>query len=167
MKPENTPVPIAKLCPKAWEGMEGTDKKRFCGVCQLHVHNLSLMTTKERTALLSRPGGAPCIAYELRPDGSMVTPSRWARLPFYRAGLSVAAALAAAFPMLFSACSSTRKMLGGVPPPNMEGSKNPGLLGEYDTGRVKGRAKTEKTETVQMLGTPAVKPFRTDGQPPP
>lgn len=165
MKPENTPVPIAKPCPKAWEGMAGTDKKRFCEVCQLHVYNLSLMTTKERTALLSRPGGAPCIAYELRPDGSMVTLSRWSKLPFYRAGLSAAAALAAAFPMLFSACSSTRRLTGAPMPPAGESGKNPIPKGKYNSAGENHSPKT--SSAVPMLGTPAVEPFRTGGQPPP
>jgi hypothetical protein len=165
MKPENAPIPILKPCPKAWENMAGTEKKRFCEVCQLHVHNLSAMNTKERETVMSRPGGPPCIAYELRPDGGMVTPSRWARLPFYRAGLSAAAALAAAFPMLFSSCASSRRSTGGVPmPPPTEAGKNPVLLGEYDSGAAStgaggGQAKTTPAGTSgpMMLGTPMVK----------
>jgi hypothetical protein len=79
------------------------------------------MDTKERAGVLSQPADRTCIAYELRPDGGMVTPSRWSRLPFYRLGLSAAAALAAAFPMLFSSCSSSRRMIaGGIPPPTSE-----------------------------------------------
>lgn len=160
MKPENAPIPILKPCPKAWESMAGTEKKRFCEVCQLHVHNLSVMNTKERETVMAQPGGPPCIAYELRPDGSMVTPSRWTRLPFYRAGLSAAAALAAAFPMLFSSCASSRRVTGGVPmPTSTEEGKNPVMLGEYDAGAAQAghEKKTPPENSVPMMvGTPMV-----------
>ncbi|MES2709273.1 MAG: hypothetical protein V4726_21935 [Verrucomicrobiota bacterium] len=90
------------------------------------------MSTREREDLLAQPGGPPCIAYELRPDGGMVTPSRWSRLPFYRAGLSAAAALAAAFPMLFSSCAPNRRTTMGAPMPLPASSGNSRLLGEID-----------------------------------
>ncbi|RYD31097.1 MAG: hypothetical protein EOP86_18630 [Verrucomicrobiaceae bacterium] len=127
MKPEPvSPIPIASPCPKSWDGMDGDDKKRFCTECRLHVHNLSALDTKERAEVLSQPADRICIAYELRPDGGMVTPSRWSRLPFHRMGLSVAAALAAAFPMFFSACAPSRKMsLGEAPAVPASESKNP------------------------------------------
>ncbi|MDB6133521.1 MAG: hypothetical protein JWM59_1764 [Verrucomicrobiales bacterium] len=133
MKPEPVPpIPIASPCPKSWDGMDGDDKKRFCTECRLHVHNLSAMDTKERAEVLSQPADGICIAYELRPDGGMVTPSRWFRLPFHRMGLSVAAALAAAFPMMFSACSPSRRMIaGGIPPAAAEGKNPTAMLGEF------------------------------------
>lgn len=71
------PLQIAKPCPKRWDEMEGDSKRRFCDHCQLHVHNLSAMSKREREAFVQRSGGRLCISYVQRPDGSMVTPPRW------------------------------------------------------------------------------------------
>lgn len=121
MNPELPPVQIVSSCPKNWSEMTGDSTRRFCGHCQLHVHNLSAMRDGERNDFLRDAGGRTCIAYEVKPNGSMVTPSKWSRLSFYRAGLSAAAALAAVFPMLFSSCASNRRMMGApLPPPEQD-----------------------------------------------
>lgn len=98
--------------------MSGDAKRRFCEHCQLHVHNLSAMSGREREELVAEAGDRLCVAYELRGDGSMVTPSRWAwpSKPLRRVQQAVAALLAASFPMLFSACSSGRQVAGGITP---------------------------------------------------
>ena len=95
--------------------MHGDTKRRFCDHCQLHVHNLSAMSATQRERFVAASGGHACIAYELRPDGSMVTLSRWSwlRLPFERVRWSVTALLATFVPFLFSACA-TRRTLGKV-----------------------------------------------------
>ncbi|WP_265594675.1 hypothetical protein [Haloferula sp. BvORR071] len=113
MKPEPPPLQIASPCPKKWTDMSGDAKRRFCEHCQLHVHNLSAMSVRERDQFVAESGGHACIAYEVRDDGSMVTPSRWAwlRVPLLRTQQTAAALLAASLPMFFSACA-TRQQLG-------------------------------------------------------
>lgn len=113
MKPKYPPLQIAKPCPKQWGEMTGDAKRRFCEHCDLHVHNLSAMLPRELKRFVAESGGKECIAYETRPDGSMVTASRWAGViaPFRRVQWSIAALLAAMFPFLFSACE-TRRPLG-------------------------------------------------------
>lgn len=124
MKNEPPPIRVATPCPKLWEEMSGNGKKRFCEHCQLHVHNLSAMSRRERDHFVAESGGRACIAYELRPDGSMVTPSRWRGMlrPLQRAQLALFAVLATLLPFFFSACAS-RRAVGEAPrcikaPPN-------------------------------------------------
>ena len=114
MKSEPPPLQIGKPCPRQWDDMTGDAKRRFCEHCQLHVHNLSAMSLRERDQFVLASGGGACIAYEFHPDGSLVTPSRWSwlLLPFRRVQRSVAALLAAFLPF-FSACA-TRRTLGKV-----------------------------------------------------
>jgi hypothetical protein len=87
--------------------MSGNAKQRFCEHCQLHVHNLSAMSSRERARVTGNTG--VCITYEIRRDGSMVTPPRWALLikPLQRACWAAAALI----PILFSSCA-TRRTLG-------------------------------------------------------
>ena len=44
-------LPINKPCTQDWNSMEGSDRQRFCGVCDKSVHNLSAMTRREAQAL--------------------------------------------------------------------------------------------------------------------
>jgi hypothetical protein len=65
-------IRIAKPCPMAWEEMstvgEG-DRARFCGHCNLNVHNLSAMTRPEVDALLRKQEGRLCVGYFQSADG--------------------------------------------------------------------------------------------------
>lgn len=142
MKSNPPPLQIGTPCPKQWETMCGDSRKRYCDHCQLHVHNLSPMSAKERERFVAASDGHACIAYELRPDGSMVTPSRWSwlLLPFQRLRVSVAALLAAFVPFLFSACA-TRRPFGKVAH-TCDASTQP----------------TKDSERVMLLGTPAPPP---------
>ena len=112
MKSSPPPFRIETPCPKRWETMRGDSKRRFCDHCQLHVHNLSAMSEKDHEHFIATCGGHACIVYEVRSDGSMVTPSRWSwlLLPFQRLRWSVAAVLAAFLPFLFSSCATRRTM---------------------------------------------------------
>jgi hypothetical protein len=143
MKPEPPPLQIAKPCPKQWDEMAGSAKKRFCGHCQLHVHNLSTMSDRERSAFVSETGGHACIAYEFRADGSMVTPSRWAWLtaPFSRVLRPITALIAVFVPFL-SACT-TRRTLGEPSPAK-------------DVSGV--QCKDRKPAPQMLLGSPMVQP---------
>ncbi|MDB6153841.1 MAG: hypothetical protein JWL90_2294 [Chthoniobacteraceae bacterium] len=115
MKTEQPPFQIKTPCPKQWEEMSGDTKRRFCEQCELHVHNLSAMSSRERRRFASEPGGLACIAYELHPDGSMVTPSRWDLLvqPFRGVRWAAAAVFATLVPFLFLSCA-TRRSIGRV-----------------------------------------------------
>ncbi len=97
--------------------MTGDAKRRFCDHCQLHVHNLSAMSRRERDRFVTESAGRACIAYQLRSDGTMVTPSYWHKAlgPLQKIHFSAVAILAALLPFLFSACAS-RRTLGRVAP---------------------------------------------------
>lgn len=129
MKTRPTPLVIATPCPKSWNEMSGDARRRFCSHCQLHVHNLSATPAREQKRLVADAGGQACIAYELRPDGSLITHSRWRWLlrPFQRARWAVVTALATLMPFAFSACTTTRRTLGQPAPP-------------YEAAHTKGRA---------------------------
>lgn len=115
MKPSHPPLQIGNPCPKRWEDLKGNASRRFCEDCQLHVHNLSAMSNGERARFVaeSQSQGHACIAYELRSDGSMVTPPHWIwlRQPLQRVRWLGSTLLAVLLPFLFSACA-TRRTLG-------------------------------------------------------
>lgn len=126
--------------------MKGDSKRRYCGQCRLHVHNLSAMKEKERNELLTATGGKLCIAYELRPDGAMVTPPRWSWLArTFQPFRWVAATVAASFiPALFSSCTN-RRILGETP-----ASRDSVTLSSAG----KDRGGMTKGKPAMMLGTP-------------
>src|SRR3954468_19597841 len=66
-------VRVASPCPARWEDMEGDERRRFCGQCQLHVYNLSAMTRAEATALVSGTEGRLCAGFYRRADGTILT----------------------------------------------------------------------------------------------
>ena len=141
MKPEPPPLRIGTPCPKQWDQMTGDAKRRFCEHCQLHVHNLSAMSERERERFVARSGGRACIAYQLRRDGTLITPSFWrtALTPFRWMRFAVTACLATFLPFLFSACSEPKKsppLLGKMVCPNPTphkdttvGKRGPMILG--------------------------------------
>lgn len=107
------PLQIAKPCPKQWDEMTGDAKRRFCGHCQLHVHNLSAMSSAERERFVAASDSRACIAFEVRPDGSMVEPIPWPRWfqPFHRYRSAAVALLATIVPFFLASCA-TRRTLG-------------------------------------------------------
>lgn len=125
MKAEPPPLRIASPCPKNWDDMSGDAKRRFCEQCQLHVHNLSGMSPGERTKFVKAPGPHACITYEVRPDGTMITASRWSWV--LRPLRAFAALVAAMLPFSVSSCAtsgstcSSRRLAGTpMPPPAPE-----------------------------------------------
>src|SRR3954471_24974057 len=66
-------VRVASPCPARWEDMEGDERRRFCGQCQLHVYNLSAMTRAEAMALVSGAEGRLCAGFFRRADGTILT----------------------------------------------------------------------------------------------
>ncbi|MBK7827089.1 hypothetical protein [Nannocystis sp.] len=65
-------LPIDSPCHESWEAMDGDAERRFCGVCQKHVHNLSAMRHDDARALLAESAGANlCVRYSAETDGSL------------------------------------------------------------------------------------------------
>jgi hypothetical protein len=120
MKRIAPPLPIAQPCPERWEEMQGSESKRFCSECQLHVHNLSAMREGDRSRFIKETGGRACIAYVLHPDGTMEAPGRFPCLErlVTRGWQWAAWLLALVFPVAFAGCA-TRRTLGrtATPPP--------------------------------------------------
>jgi hypothetical protein len=77
----STPLPlleqvrVASPCPANWDDMTGDDRTRFCGLCQLSVHNISEMTATEAEAFLRDSVGEKrtCIRLYRRADGTILT----------------------------------------------------------------------------------------------
>lgn len=62
MKRSEIPIPLP--CHEDWDTMTVEGRRRFCGVCQTHVHDLSRMTEVEGRALLAeRADESLCVRY--------------------------------------------------------------------------------------------------------
>jgi hypothetical protein len=65
-------VHIDSPCHESWDAMTGDSERRFCGVCEKHVHNLSAMRHDDAQALLgAAPGENLCVRYAVEDDGSL------------------------------------------------------------------------------------------------
>ena len=53
--------------------MEGDDRVRFCGECELNVYNLSSMTEDEALKLVEEREGRLCVRFYQREDGTVLT----------------------------------------------------------------------------------------------
>ncbi len=84
--PTTTPIPsspspgggldqiqIASPCTQDWDAMTGDARRRYCGECRLHVHDLSEMTRREAEELLRGADGRVCVRLYRRPDGRVLT----------------------------------------------------------------------------------------------
>jgi len=124
MKPE-FPPPIIDPCPLSWDGMKGDGKRRFCKHCQLHVHNLSHMTSRERRALLSSTSHV-CVTYAVDEGGALSTRARgrWLAGFFSRIRTAAVARVATILPLAAShanrlvmgACSDERRRIPDTRP---------------------------------------------------
>ena len=56
-------VSIAFPCNADWDAMIGNDQVRFCGHCNLDVHNLSRMSRSKAERLVARSNGGLCVRY--------------------------------------------------------------------------------------------------------
>ena len=56
-------VTIPSPCTADWNSMIGNDQVRFCGHCNLDVHNLSQMTRPQAERLVARSKGRLCVQY--------------------------------------------------------------------------------------------------------
>ncbi len=99
---------IEKPCPMDWNALEGDEKRRFCEHCQLHVNNLSAMTTQEQVEFMKTPGERKCVTYTAPSNARPIDAGTW--LTFQSTSgwrKAVAAMLAAAFSMFATSCRTT------------------------------------------------------------
>ena len=61
---------IRQPCSEDWDAMTGDDKRRFCGLCNKNVHNLSAMTEPEARAVVAQQD--VCVRYSLDPKGQSI-----------------------------------------------------------------------------------------------
>ena len=66
-------ITIPTRCSQDWNSMHGSERARYCGVCQKHVYNLSSMTADEIESLFQSAGENPCGRIFERTDGTVVT----------------------------------------------------------------------------------------------
>ena len=66
-------VQIASPCNERWDVMQGDERARFCGRCEQTVFDLSEMTAVEAEAVLAAHGGAACVRFYRRADGTVMT----------------------------------------------------------------------------------------------
>ncbi len=71
-KPLITPR-IASPCTADWDAMAGDERVRFCSECNLHVYNLSDMTSHQAATFLSEAEGRTCVRFYRRADGTYLT----------------------------------------------------------------------------------------------
>ena len=64
---------IASPCPANWEQMSGDERVRFCQACDLHVYNISQMTRREATSLITKTEGRLCVRMYRRADGTVIS----------------------------------------------------------------------------------------------
>lgn len=66
---------IASPCTASWDDMTGSETKRFCGQCNLHVHNVSAMSREDAEAFLGGAlgDGRVCVRMFRRFDGTVLT----------------------------------------------------------------------------------------------
>lgn len=75
MAPKNflNHVTIPSPCSADWNSMIGNDQVRFCGHCNLDVHNLSQMTRRQAERLVARSNGRLCVRYHQNAAGRPAT----------------------------------------------------------------------------------------------
>lgn len=67
-------IRIPEPCTADWSSMDGDARKRFCGQCAKHVHNLSEMTEPQARSVLATPD--VCVRFSARADGTVRFQSR-------------------------------------------------------------------------------------------
>lgn len=98
-------VRIAKPCTADWNAMQGDDRVRHCGQCDLDVYDLSAMRRTEAESFLAeRLGkGRTCVRFHRRADGRLLTRdcpvgvrAAWRRVAWAASALAAAGFAAAA-----------------------------------------------------------------------
>jgi hypothetical protein len=63
---------VASPCSAPWDKMVGTDRARFCGLCEKTVYNVSAMSRDEAEQFLGTVE-SPCVRFYQRSDGTILT----------------------------------------------------------------------------------------------
>lgn len=66
-------IEINTPCSASWDQMRGSDRVRFCDQCKLHVYDISAMSRREATELISQREGRLCVQMYRRADGTVIT----------------------------------------------------------------------------------------------
>ena len=66
-------IEIASPCTASWDAMHGDDRVRFCDQCKLHVYNLSAMSRRDASELVTSREGRLCVQMYRRADGTVIT----------------------------------------------------------------------------------------------
>ena len=67
-------IDVAAPCRVSWDAMQGDDRTRHCGQCELQVYNLSGMSHAEAVDLVRRSQGERvCVRFYRRADGTVLT----------------------------------------------------------------------------------------------
>jgi hypothetical protein len=66
-------IQVASPCTAAWDDMSGTERMRFCHLCQKTVYNLSVMTRAQAEKLIRQKEGSLCVRLYRRRDGTVLT----------------------------------------------------------------------------------------------
>jgi hypothetical protein len=66
-------IQVASPCDAAWDDMAGTERMRFCHLCQKTVYNLSAMTRAQAEKLIRQKEGRVCVRLYRRRDGTVLT----------------------------------------------------------------------------------------------
>ncbi len=69
-------IDVPKPCDKSWDSMTGDNQTRLCSHCDTNIHNLSEMSDKEVTQLLTRNKGRVCVRLTRDADGKVQTNDR-------------------------------------------------------------------------------------------
>ena len=93
-------IQVAKPCSADWEAMQGDERVRHCGQCQLNVYDLSALTADEARSLIEKHEGRLCVRFYRRRDGTLLTrdcPVGVRTVRRRRAGIAAGLAAAAGF----------------------------------------------------------------------
>jgi hypothetical protein len=66
-------IQVASPCDASWDDMAGTERMRFCHLCQKTVYNLSAMTREQAEKLIRQKEGKACVRLYKRRDGTVLT----------------------------------------------------------------------------------------------
>ncbi len=150
-------IRVPAPCSASWEEMQGTEQKRFCEGCGLHVHNLSAMTRRDAESLLQENPDHLCVRYGQRSDSSVVTDNCPPRLRPARALLLRRYAAIASFGLLL--CNLTARTVEAMQRTHQKaaGSKAPA---KHTPSKTQMKAEIKKQgDTVHTVGKPSVRTF--------
>ncbi|MEO5929315.1 MAG: hypothetical protein ABIR47_05240, partial [Candidatus Kapaibacterium sp.] len=128
-------IQIATSCTASWEEMAGNDRTRHCSQCDLNVHNISAMTSREAKTLISSAEGRICVRLFRRADGTVITQDcpvgrRASRKRFVRSMPYIAAAVVALTGATTWYSTAGRHTNGGMALPFMQRERVTATVGD-------------------------------------